>query len=390
MKLAVYGLGKLGYPLANVFARSGFHVVGIDPVHHDEVPWETIEPEVCWPEGSLERFSYSSAPQPAAMSFIIVPTPSLTKGDRRGGFDSSYVEGALRQIRKVNEEGHIAVIISTLSPGTCEEILDMPEVSGGRLKVVYNPTFIAIGQVIRNLVRPDMLLLGSREEDERETKKVKEVWFQVFDELGGMNHPFVHHGSLTEIELIKLSFNCALATRISLGNSLGRLFEAYGVNPAAVSVLSHDHRIGIGYITPGSPIAGPCLPRDNQALQMAAIKKNLHLPLSVATEKVNHELIESFYDRICGRDSDHVGHRPASVGILGTSYKYGTDITTASAGERIAQRLEAAGVHSVSYDDILQKDTLDQVLDCQVVVVTQKEYDPLVTNHIGKVVRIWP
>ena len=370
-------------------ARGGFDVIGIDPKFNGEVPtepWETMEPDVAWPEG-IGSVRFSDEPQRADMSFIVVPTPSEDKRDHRGGFDSSMVEAALRHIRTANEKNHIAVIISTLSPGAVEEISTKPVIRD--LRIVYNPTFIAIGSVVHDLIYPDLLLLGSPSTHRNSARDVQAVWEQVFSEHHWNGLPYVHNASYTEVELIKLSVNCFLGTKISLANSLGQLFAAYDIDPKAVTVVGRDHRIGTAYFTPGSPIAGPCLPRDNRALQYAATKKGINMPLSVATDRVNHELTDYYFGLCCGRDNDHVGHRPKSVGILGISYKYGTDITTGSAGEALAKRLEASGIEHVEYDDLLAKDTISDALKCEVVVVTQREYEPLVAKYNGTIVRVW-
>ena len=278
------------------------------------------------------------------------------------------------------------MIISTLSPGAVDEISGMPMIRD--LRIVYNPTFIAIGTVVHDLVYPDLLLLGHGGNKEA-AMRVSAVWDQVFREFHWAGCPYVHYGKYTEVELIKLSVNCFLGTKISLANSLGQLFEAYGIDSSAVKVVGLDHRIGTPYFSPGTPIAGPCLPRDNKALQQAAVQKGINLPISHATDRVNHEMVEVYYRRICGGDHEHVGKRPESVGILGMSYKYGIDITTESAGERIAKRLEASGIKYVKYDDLIAKDTVLEALKCPVVVVTQKEYEPLVSKYKGHVVRIW-
>lgn len=261
MKLAVYGLGRLGLPLLNVLQHSGFDVVGCDPKFINDSHWkgdppETNEPGVVWRVKPV----LASCALPADVNFIVVPTPSLDKGDHRGGFDSYQVEVALRHISNVNEAKlaevkPIAVIVSTVSPGTCEQLqTNFPE-----LRILYNPTFIALGEVVKGLTEPNLLLVGGESDGRME---VLQIWSRVFHLFVAGKRPYCHAGSFTEIELIKLSVNAALGTKISLANSLGRLFKAYGVDPAAVNIVGRDPRIGTDYFMPGSPIAGPCVPPE--------------------------------------------------------------------------------------------------------------------------------
>lgn len=279
-----------------------------------------------------------------------------------------FVFTVLQEIEQANESDHTAVIVSTVSPGTCKYLQNRFPT----LRIVYNPTFIAIGNVIMGLLRPDMILIGdvSERPDQpmwrsKAAFKVQSIWHTVFRERAPFEKPPVTHlAPYTEIELIKLSVNAALGTKISMANSLGQLFEAHGVDPAAVSVIGNDHRIGKDFLVPGGPITGPCLPRDNYALRRAAKEVNLTLPISSATDKVNIDL----FWRICNRIKD------LPVGILGMSYKYGTDLNDYSVGHWLEIQMEKEGTPYFTYDDILPSHTLEEVLDCKTIVVTQKEY----------------
>lgn len=375
MRIAVYGLGRLGYPLFNVLGRAGYDVVGIDPKVYDlpQGPWPIKEPGLVW----HDRFWVSALPRESDTSFIVVPTPSLDSGDHRGGFDSIHVEAALRQIDKVNEGSHVAVIVSTVSPGTCDRLAEMFP----NLSIVYNPTFIALGDVVEGLVEPDLLLLGGS--DGPALERVAWIWETVLDRFRSV-WPYRHVASYAEIELIKLAVNAALGTKISLANSLGELFSAWGVSPSAVEVVGRDSRIGTAYFTPGSPITGPCLPRDNQALQMAATEKGVNLPISVATDRVNRLLLDGILGKVLDLN-------PTSVGILGMSYKYGIDVDTAAPGPWLAKRLKNRGIHTFTYDELLPGDKVEDVLVCDVIVVTQSEYRQLVEDFSGEVVvDLWP
>jgi nucleotide sugar dehydrogenase len=377
VKIAVYGLGHLGLPLASVFVQAGFEVIGID---RDAERIERIRdrraPCSYEPGVNPTGLAVTTTPQPADMSFVVVPTPSLDSGDHRGGFDPSYVEAALRQIDNVNDTDHIAVIVSTLSPGTCDDLAKKFH----RLDLVYNPTFIALGQVVKGLTEPDLLLIGSRTEDADQV--VLAVWATVFDHFAEEGRVQVHVAdSYTEIELIKLSVNAALGTKISLANSLGMLFEAYGVDPIAVEVVGRDPRIGTAYFTPGSPITGPCLPRDNRALWRAGFERELPMLLAQAVDSENELVYAWLIKKI-------IDHAPRTVGILGMTYKYGVDVDTDAVGPLLVKNLEVRGIEVATYDEV-QGGDLSKVVRCDVVVVTQREYHEMAQRIDGEVIDLW-
>ena len=369
MRIAVYGLGKLGFPLADVMTQAGHNVLGVDPL----VPVSSIEPGL-----GPQSFFTTKDPVPTDVSFIVVPTPSTASGR----FDLVYIERALSQIAMVNQPGHIAVIVSTVSPGSC----DLLASNFDSLALVYNPTFIALGDVVRGLTQPDVLLIGGANQDA--VNVIDVLWQTVFVKeqaryAGKLKRPHVHVAGFTEVELIKLSVNAALGTKISLANSLGALFELWGVDPKAVEIVGRDPRIGTAYFTPGSPITGPCLPRDNVALRSAAHEKGVELPLAEATDFVNALVVDSIYQRVMAYD-------PTSVGILGMSYKYGSDVTEAAPGPWLADRLAGTTVRVVlTHDDVLGGDDLDNVLGCDVVVFCHREYETTNLLH-PRVVRLWP
>lgn len=350
--IAVYGQGHLGWPLSTVFAKAGYHVIGIDP-----------KPSPMHNEGLSETVWKSKTPCPADFSFIVVPTPSFDDGS----FNSNYVADCLEQINAVNEPGSIAVIVSTVSPGTCIKFEGLfPD-----LRIVYNPTFIAIGDVVKGLLEPDLLIVGAS--DTEAANNVFAVWAQVLPNHGQGVPPVCFGGDFVAAELIKLSVNAALGMKISLANSLGELFEAYGVDAKWVQTIGDDHRIGRDFLKPGGPITGPCLPRDNKALQEAAWRVGVTIPQTAATMEIN----EIFYSRLFKKIR---GDSPTTVGFLGATYKYGTDVTTDSITEVMLQMLDQMPqpITTFVWDDILNAGDdpirLTQVLNCDVIVCTQPEY----------------
>jgi UDPglucose 6-dehydrogenase len=386
MKIAVYGLGKLGLPLASVLTRDGHEVRGWDS-DPDRIEWCVDQQRIERAHGMnpidepgvyVSDIVFGRDPDPATLNFIVVPTPSLENGE----FDSYAVEEAIRTIAEINDRHSYAVITSTVFPGTSERLHNL---YGDKVTVVYNPTFIALGSVVENLTRPNILLFGVNEEDD--VSLVEDVWRNCTE---GLYH--THIGSYVEAELLKLSINCALATKISLANQLGHLFSAYAIDPVIVSELGADPRIGPAFMMPGSPISGPCLPRDNKALQLAAARVHQRLPLSEATEDVDFELRLRLYNNITDEIVEQAKKNQAgSVGLLGITYKYGVPLTEGSVGAWLERRLGEDGYEVNVYDDHWAgSDDLAKVLASDVIVVTHRELDRLSENAKGAIIRVWP
>jgi UDPglucose 6-dehydrogenase len=361
--IAVYGLGKLGTGLACVLSTT-HTVTGIDPI---EPPANFKEPKV-----NLDAVTYSSVPVAADMSFIVVPTPSLSNGK----FDHTYVERALGQISEVNDKGHTAVIVSTVMPGTCANL----QIKFTNLHLVYNPTFIALGSVVNDLMSPDMLLIGGP--DITAVGRVQLVWEMVFQKQDTCVYPSpTRSNKFVDIELLKLSVNCALATKIALANSLGQLYKAYGASPMFVQHLGDDDRLGRGFWTPGAPLGGPCLPRDNIALRAAGNEFGIAMPFSSAVINSDWEHKSRILDLITEEPKK-------SVGILGMSYKYGVPVAEGSFGAWLRQELEYLEIPWKAYDTVLEGyHSLADVLACERIVVCHRELRGRISTE--KAIDIW-
>lgn len=383
--LAVYGMGKLGLPFASVLAQAGFSVCGVDnnkdrieecrlALGHERSRGirTQLEPNV---HLDADDISFSDKAVEAEVSFIIVPTPSTADGS----FDSAYIEMALHAIEDKNGPAAIAVIVSTVSPGTCTRLA-----AKHSLDIVYNPTFIALGSVVADLIYPDMLLIGgpTTASGLGPVSIVSKIWADVFESKEGGGKRYTYLSNYEAVELLKLSVNAYLGTKISFANSLGKLFKAYGVDPDVVSVITHDSRIGHGYMTPGTPITGPCLPRDNRALRRAAKEKGIALPLAKATDIINSNVINEIMAEIAS-------NKPLSVGLLGISYKHGTDVTDAALGSKLLGWLANQDIEVHAFDEVLAPNGLEAVLSCDVVVITQKELIHAATKTKGAVINPW-
>jgi len=344
LNISVFGLGKLGLPLAALLANSGNKVIGVDK--SDSLVSELtsgsytssepgLEHELSLAKSNIEfTTDFKTATDKSDIAFIIVPTPS----NPDGSFSNNFVKEVIQEISRhlINEDKKfIFNIVSTVMPGTCEtELIELIESETKRkisinLGITYNPEFIALGSVVTNMKRPDMHLIGAKYVEHGEY--VNEI-------LSGMSEIKVQEKilTLTEAEIVKISVNNFITMKIQFANSLFQISSQFsGVNIDRITEsIGLDTRIGSKYLKSGTPFGGPCFPRDTRAMTFLAQKSNLVNSLSRVVELGNLEYLEYLVESI---DSHFKSQN--RIGILGLSYKPLTHVTEESAGIGIAQSL---------------------------------------------------
>jgi UDPglucose 6-dehydrogenase len=355
MKISVLGLGKLGAPLAAVFASKGFTVVGVDvnpaavaAINAGQAPVDEPGLQALIDE-SRSRLS-ATEDAPAAVSsteatFIIVPTPS----DASGRFSNEY---ALRAMATVGQglqrkDGyHLVVMTSTVMAGSMDgELRATLERHSGRtvgptLGLCYNPEFIALGSVVRDMLRPDMILIG--ESDAQAGAMLENIYHQSCD-----NKPAIRRMNFVNAELTKISVNTFVTTKISYANMLADICDR--LPGADVDVVTHavgaDSRVGVKYLKGATGYGGPCFPRDNVAFAALARSLGANSELAEATDRVNRYQIE----RVLGAVQARLEGK-GTVGILGLSYKPHTAVIEESQGVALAERLLNEGHPVIGFD----------------------------------------
>jgi UDPglucose 6-dehydrogenase len=357
MDICVVGLGKLGSPLAAVLASKGHNVIGVDlnayfvdSINAGKAP--VVEPQlqelIDASKGRLRATrDYAEAIPHTDISFIIVPTPS----DETGVFTNRFVLDAVRQIGaalKTTDRYHVVNITSTVMPGsTGGEIRQALEDSSGRtvgkdVGLTYNPEFIALGSVVRNMLYPDMILLG--EFDSRSGDVLEAVYKQSTN-----NDPPIQRMNLVNAEITKISVNTYVTTKISFANMLAEICEGLpGADVNAVTqALGKDTRIGSKYLQGALGFGGPCFPRDNIAFGKLAEKVGARADIALAVEAINKHQI--------GRITDLVRKNldaSREVAVLGMAYKPDTPVVEESQGVMIAHDLATHGVSVAVYDPL--------------------------------------
>ena len=355
LSISVIGLGKLGCPLAACFAAKGATVVGVDmdarpvdAVNHGLAPW--FEPglqEMLDQAGGNFRATqdYSDAVRSSDITFVVVPTPS----EEDGTFTTEYVVNACQSIgQSIKEKSgyHLVVIVSTVMPGsTGGEIRETLELASGKscgadFGLCYGPAFVALGSVVRDFLRPDYLLIG--ESDPKAGETLEGIYLNICEE-----RPPVARMNFVNAELTKLANNAFVSTKITFGNMMAQICEHLedAHVDTVTAALGLDSRIGPKYLKGGIGYGGPCLDRDNVALSSMATSIGAKAILAEATDHANREEMARLVALIkTKRDTS------SSVGVLGLSYKPGTNVIDASQGLLLAQALVQEGYHVVAYD----------------------------------------
>lgn len=352
--ISVFGLGKLGSPLAVAFAHKGFQVIGVDiserfveDLNRGLAPVEETGLQAML-DAHRDRLrattDYQDAILNSQVSSIIVPTPTGPDGT----FVLDYVMEAVKKIGQVlaqKESYHLIAIVSTVMPGDTEKLrIALDEASGKTcgpdFGLCYSPEFIALGSVLYNLLNPDMLLIG--QSDDRAGDLYEAVLLKLTD-----NKPQVKRMNFVNAELTKISVNSYVTMKITYANMIARLCERLPEADANVvtEALGMDSRIGGKYLTGAVAFGGPCFPRDNVALMKVAERLDTTVPLAAATHHYNREQSRLLTDLV----TRHV-EPGAHVAVLGLAYKPDTPVVEESASLYLIRELVDLGFVVTAYD----------------------------------------
>ena len=279
-------------------------------------------------------------------SFYIPPSPSLLDGSFSTEFLLRAMQPMARAIRAAGKPGHLFVVNSTTTPGAMRGVI-LPALEhetgwtcGREFGLCYNPEFIALGNVVRGLLEPDMVLIG--ESDAASGERLAGLYQRY-----NTNQPRLARMSLTSAELTKISVNSYVTMKISFTNQLRLIAEKF---PDAnihdmLSAIGSDSRIGPKYLRSGLSYGGPCFPRDNRLVVYSTRQQGLEAPLAEATDRVNELTKQLLVQEVLSmvRPGD-------TVAVLGMAYRPDTYIVEESAGLHLAQHLKLRGCRLLVHD----------------------------------------
>ena len=324
-KIGIVGLGKLGLPMMTAFLSRGFDVFGYDinldlinTLRSKKNPYQepgvqqVIDSASDWDKRFFD--SLENLIQEVDFIFLIVPTPTKEKI-----FDISHLNHVIDNIVTIincKTKKLTCVITSTVNPGDCEIIQTKASLDSKQLmNLVYSPEFIALGSVLRDMLHPDIVLLGGDNQDAID--KIFSIYSRLYK-----TYPEFHRLSYFEAETAKIAINTFITTKISFANTIGTFIEKVtGSRSSSQKVLDAvggDTRIGRKYFKYGASYGGPCFPRDNRALAYHLNRFNVSAAIPEATDYFNQKIINDWIERIKDDKYD-------AVVLVGLAYKFGTD-----------------------------------------------------------------
>jgi UDPglucose 6-dehydrogenase len=355
-RLTVIGTGYLGATHAACMADLGFEVLGID-VDADKIARLSAgdlpfyEPEL---EPILRRnlangrlrftTSYDEVAEFGDVHFVCVGTPQKP-GEYAA--DMSYLDDAITALAPRLTRACLVVGKSTVPVGTAERLtkrLARLAPAGDFAELAWNPEFLREGYAVQDTLHPDRIVIGVQ--SERAEKLLREVYASMIS--AGV--PLIVTDYATS-ELVKVSANAFLATKISFINAMAEVCEAAHADVTKLSeALSYDDRIGGKFLGPGLGFGGGCLPKDIRAFMARAGELGVDQALSFLREvdainiRRRIRMVDLARELLGG---SFIGR---TVGVLGAAFKPNSDDIRDSPALDVATSIRAQGGQVTVYD----------------------------------------
>ena len=352
-RISIFGLGYVGAVSLACLSRDGHRVMGvdIDPVKLDlirngkspilEEGIQELMRDVVASGRATVTNDAALAVRETELSFVCVGTPSAANGSQ----DLTAVLRLAEQIGaalRTKREFHTIVIRSTVLPGTVEEqiqpILERTsgKKSGVDFGLCFQPEFLREGSSIRDYDHPPYTIVGG------DCEAAVNVVRELFQHLEGR---FLVT-NVRVAETLKMACNAFHALKITFANEIGRVSQSLGIDSHEVMrLVCADTRLNIStaYLKPGFAFGGSCLPKDLRALTTIAKQNDLEVPMLASLLVSNRAHIDHAVEKIL-----KLG-RP-KVGMLGLSFKTGTDDLRESPLVQVAKRLIGEGCELRIFD----------------------------------------
>ena len=379
MKISIFGMGYVGAVTAGCLANDGHEVIGIDPVqtkvdliNYGQSP--IIEEEI----GEIisrmvetkrlqATTDASGAVQHSDVSFVCVGTPSQLNGN----LDLKYIRRVCEQIGtalKQKLEKHVVVIRSTILPGTMRNVI-IPileeysgKIAGEGFGVCNNPEFLREGTAVYDFYNPPKTVIG--ETDSQSGELVASIYRT-------MDAPLIKTDVETA-EMVKYVDNCWHALKVGFANEIGNICKGIGADGHKVmDIFCKDTKLNLSphYMKPGFAFGGSCLPKDLRALNYKGKNLDLDLPILNSILPSNSLQIMRGLEMVMNK-----GYK--KIGVLGFSFKAGTDDMRESPIVEVIERLLGKGYDVKIYD---------RNVNLAKLVGANKDYILNLIPHISKI-----
>jgi GDP-mannose 6-dehydrogenase len=357
MNITIFGLGYVGCTTAACLAHDGHTVIGVDinpskvaqiqngqsPIVEarlDELIKEGIE------TGRLQAtVDGQTAVSQSDISLICVGTPS----NNNGSLDYQYIKKVGQEIGttlKKIDKYHVIVLRSTALPGTvCQQLIPLLEEysqkqAGIDFGVCMNPEFMREGSAIKDYYHPSQIVIG--ELDQRSGALLEQMYAAV-------DAPIVHT-TIEVAETVKYVSNTFHALKVAFANEIGNFCKINNVDGREVmSIFAQDTQLNISaaYLKPGYAFGGSCLPKDLRALSYRAKEKDLDMPVLNAVMQSNQQQIDRGIQMV-------EQTKRKKIGVLGLSFKAGTDDVRESPAVPLIETLVGRGYEVAVYDEKIE------------------------------------
>jgi GDP-mannose 6-dehydrogenase len=357
LKVSIFGLGYVGTVSAGCLAKEGHEIIGVDPIktkvqlinsgkspiierNIDEIIAEAVKTARLRATDDTVQ-----AIRDTELSFVCVGTPSQINGN----LDLTHVRNVCEQIAhalKCKSTRHTVVIRSTILPGTMRRmVIPVLEENSGKkagtdFGVCNNPEFLREGSAVADFTFPSKTVIG--ELDRASGDSVAALYAKL-------DAPLIRT-SIETAEMIKYIDNSWHALKIGFANEIGNLCKSFSIDAhKAMDIFCQDKKLNISpaYLKPGFAFGGSCLPKDLRALAYSAKLHDLELPILNSILPSNELQVSRGLQLIMEK-----GHK--RVGILGFSFKEGTDDLRESPMIEIIERLTGKGYDLRIYDKNVQ------------------------------------